>query len=253
MSFIIHWLRDQLADFGRISIMLYDAVRWSVVPPLRFRNCIKQMEFVGVKSFSIVMFTGIFTGAVLALHGYETFSMINMETMVGGTVAVAMAREMGPVLASIMVVARAGSAMAAELGTMRVTEQIDALVTMSINPVKYLVTPRLIAGITMMPILASIFSLTGFVGSYIVGVKILGINSGLFLANVTEIVDLDDYTHGMVKAVVFGLLMTLIACFHGFNARGGAEGVGKATNRAVVSGCVSIVVADYFLSALMFG
>ncbi|MBN1571789.1 MAG: ABC transporter permease [Deltaproteobacteria bacterium] len=252
LSTVGGWVNEKLAEIGKVTILLLDAARWAFVPPFRFKNILRQMEFVGVKSINIVLFTGVFTGMVLALQGYLSFKLFNAESLVGGTVAVAMAREMGPVISAFMVIARAGSAMAAELGTMRVTEQIDALVSMSINPVKYLVVPRIIAGITMMPILSSIFSLAGFLGSYFAGVKLLGINAGVFMGRVYEILDLEDFTNGIIKSVFFGLLFTLIACYYGFNARGGAAGVGTATNKAVVVSCVTIVISDYFLTAIMF-
>lgn len=247
------WVTDKVAELGKVMILLFDAIRWAFVPPLRFRNIIRQMEFVGVKSINIVLFTGFFTGMVLALQGYHVFKLFNAESLVGATTAIAMAREMGPVISALMVIARAGSAMAAELGTMRVTEQVDALVSMSINPVKYLVVPRIFAGITMMPILASIFSLAGVFGSYFAGVKLLGINSGVFMSRIYEMIDIEDFTNGIIKSIFFGLLFTLISCYYGLNARGGAAGVGLATNKAVVAACVTIVVSDYFLTAMMFG
>ncbi len=252
LSAIGSWTVEVVSSFGKITILFLDTVRSSMTPPFRFKNILRQMDFLGAKSFYIVVFTGFFTGMVLALNGYLTFRILDAETMVGAAVALAMVREMGPVLASIMVIARAGSAIAAELGTMRITEQIDALTTMSVNPVKYLVVPRMIAGITMMPILATIFSVAGFIGSYFVGVKLFGINAGDFMANVHEILEMADFTKGLVKSIFFGLFLTLIACYYGFYASGGAAGVGRATNKAVVAGCVTIIISDYFLTALMW-
>jgi phospholipid/cholesterol/gamma-HCH transport system permease protein len=252
LSAIGSWTVEVVSTFGKITILFLDAVRSSVIPPFRFKNVIRQMDFLGAKSFYIIVFTGFFTGMVLALNGYLTFRILDAETMVGATVAIAMVREMGPVLASIMVIARAGSAIAAELGTMRITEQIDALTTMSVNPVKYLITPRLIAGITMMPILATIFSVTGFIGSYFVCIKLFGINAGDFMANVHDILEMEDFTKGLIKSLFFGLFLTLIACYYGYYTSGGAEGVGKSTNKAVVAGCVTIIISDYFLTALLW-
>ncbi len=161
-SLLVDWISEKVLHLGRITLLFLDAARWAVRPPYRITNILRQMDFVGTKSLAIIVITGAFTGMVLALHGYLTFRHFNAESLVGATVAVGMAREMGPVIGAIMVVGRVASAMAAEIGTMRITEQIDALTSMSISPVQYLIVPRIIAGITMMPILASIFSLAGF-------------------------------------------------------------------------------------------
>jgi phospholipid/cholesterol/gamma-HCH transport system permease protein len=252
LSLLFAWIFDKVGHFGRITILLIDAVRWAFVPPYRPKNILRQMDVVGFKSMPVIVFTGAFTGMVLALHGYLTFRHINMQSLVGGTVAVSMAREMGPVIAAIMVIGRAGSAMAAQIGTMRVTEQIDALTSMSINPVQYLVVPRIIAGITMMPILASIFSLVGFIASYFVGVVILHINSGDFMAHVRDLMEMSDYTNGLIKTLFFGLFISLIGCYYGLYATGGAEGVGRATTRSVVAASVTVIVSDYILTAMMF-
>jgi phospholipid/cholesterol/gamma-HCH transport system permease protein len=251
-SLVFDWISEKVLHFGRITLLFLDAARWAVLPPYRFKNVLRQMDFVGVKSLSIIIPTGAFTGMVLALQGYLTFRHFNSESLVGATVAVGMAREMGPVIAAIMVIARVGSAIAAEIGTMRVTEQIDALTSMSINPVKYLVVPRILAGITMMPVLASIFSLSGFVAAYFVSVVILHINGGDLLYHVHDLLEMTDYTNGMIKSVFFGFFLTLIGCYYGFYAKGGAEGVGKATTRAVVVASVTVVVSDYILTAMMF-
>jgi phospholipid/cholesterol/gamma-HCH transport system permease protein len=223
-----------------------------VRPPLKLRHILKQMEFVGVKSIFVVVLTGTFTGMVMALQGYHGFRMFAAESLVGSTVALGMTRELGPVLTSLMVTARAGSAMAAELGTMRVTEQIDALAVMAVNPVKHLVVPRLIAGVLMVPLLTVVSDFMGILGGYFVGVHILNINSGAFMKNIFKYVTLNDIYSGLVKAACFGLLMALIGCYKGFNTRGGAEGVGRATTEAVVLASISILVSDYILTAMMF-
>ncbi len=251
-TIVLEWISEKVQHFGRLALLFVDTVRWTFVPPYRVRNLLRQIDFVGFKSMPVIVLTGAFTGMVLALQGYLTFRHINMQSLVGATVAVSMAREMGPVIAAIMIIARAGSAMAAEIGTMRVTEQIDALTSMSISPVQYLVVPRIIAGITMMPVLASVFSFTGFIASYFVGVVILHINGGDFLAHVHDLLLMSDYTNGMIKSLFFGLFLTLIGCYYGLYAEGGAEGVGRATTRAVVASSVTIVVADYILTAIMF-
>ena len=239
-------------EMGKIILLFVSVLAWMFRPPFKLRNIFKQMEFVGVKSIFVVVLTGTFTGMVMALQGYHGFRMFSAESLVGGTVALGMTRELGPVLTSLMVTARAGSAMAAELGTMRVTEQIDALYVMAANPVKHLIVPRVIAGVLMVPLLTVVSDFTGILGGYFVGVHILGINSGIFIKNIIRLVDLDDIYNGLVKAACFGLILSLIGCYKGFNAYGGAEGVGRATTEAVVLASIAILISDYFLTAIMF-
>ena len=241
-----------IREMGQILILLCRAFMWTVMPPYRLRAVIKQMEFVGVKSIFVVVLTGIFAGGVLALQSHHGFRLFGAETLVGSTVALAMTRELGPVLTALMVNGRAGSAMAAELGTMRVTEQIDALYVMATNPVKYLIVPRIIAGVVMLPILTIVADFLGILGGYFVGVILLKINSGMFIANIIEMVDLEDIFHGLTKSVFFGLILTHIGCYKGFYTTGGAEGVGKSTTQAVVLSSVLILVSDYFLTSIMF-
>jgi len=243
---------ENVEELGKIILLFISVLAWMVRPPLKLRNIFKQMEFVGVKSIFVVVLTGTFTGMVLALQGYHGFRMFSAESLVGSTVALSMTRELGPVLTSLMVTARAGSAMAAELGTMRVTEQIDALSVMAVNPVKHLIVPRVIAGVLMVPMLTVVSDFVGILGGYFVGVHILGINSGVFIKNITRLVTLDDIYNGLIKAACFGLILSLIGCYKGFNTRGGAEGVGRATTEAVVLASITILVSDYFLTAIMF-
>jgi len=239
-------------EMGKIFLLFISVLAWMVRPPLKLRNIFKQMEFVGVKSIFVVLLTGTFTGMVLALQGYHGFRMFSAESLVGSTVALSMTRELGPVLTSLMVTARAGSAMAAELGTMRVTEQIDALYVMAVNPVKHLIVPRVIAGVLMVPVLTVVSDFVGILGGYFVGVHLLGINSGVFIKNITRLVTLEDIYNGLIKAACFGLILSLIGCYKGFNTSGGAEGVGRATTEAVVLASITILVSDYFLTAIMF-
>ncbi len=243
---------ENIEEMGKILILFLSVMMWMVRPPLKLRLIFKQMEFVGVKSIFVVVLTGTFTGMVMALQGYYGFRMFNAESLVGSTVALGMTRELGPVLTSLMVTARAGSAMAAELGTMRVTEQIDALSVMATNPVKHLIVPRIIAGVVMLPALTIVSDFMGILGGYFVGVPILHINEGAFVKNITKMVDLDDLYNGLIKAAVFGLILSLVGCYKGFNTTGGAEGVGKATTEAVVLASISILISDYFLTAIMF-
>jgi len=200
----------------------------------------------------VVILTGTFTGMVLALQSYTALKRFGAESMVAPAVALSMARELGPVLTGLMVAGRAGSAMATELGTMRVTEQIDALTTMAVNPIRHLVTPRIVAGLLMLPILSIIATFVGVVGGYIVGVKMLGINSGVYIARTIDFLTFGDLMDGIVKSSVFGLILALVACHYGFYASGGAEGVGKAATRSVVLGCVLILASDYLMTSLMY-
>ena len=233
-------------------LLFLEAIMWLFRPPVRFRLFFKQMEFIGVGSLFVVLLTGLFTGMVLALQTYHAFRMFSAESLVGATVALSMTRELGPVITALMVTGRAGSAIAAEIGTMRVTEQIDALDVMAINPVQYLVVPRLVAGVIMLPLLTAISDFVGVVGGYMVGVNLLGINAGLFMNKIYEYVELEDIYNGLTKAAVFGLILTLVGCYKGFYTRGGAEGVGRATTQSVVLASIMILMGDYVLTALMF-
>ncbi len=245
---LIHFIEE----FGLVMFLFLAAIVWSLRPPFRLRAISKQMEFVGVNSLLVVILTGTFTGGVLAFQAYHGFRQFSAESLVGSTVALAMTRELGPVLTSLMVAGRAGSAMAAELGTMRVTEQIDALYTMAANPIKYLVVPRIIAGVLTLPILTIIADFVGIIGGYLVGVGLLKINSGIYVAKMIQLVELDDIFNGLIKSVCFGLILSLVGCYKGFYTTGGAQGVGKSTTQAVVIASVCILVSDYFLTAAMF-
>ncbi|ADK83581.1 protein of unknown function DUF140 [Desulfarculus baarsii DSM 2075] len=241
-----------LSEAGEIVLLLAQAALWLLRPPWRMRLVLKQMEFVGNKSINVVMLTGAFTGGVFALQSYYGFSLFGAESLVGSTVALALTRELGPVLTSLMVTGRAGSAMAAEIGTMRVTEQIDALYVMAVNPVQYLVLPRVLAAVIMLPALTIVANFIGILGGYAVGVGMLGINEGVFVAKIIEYVEFDDIGMGLVKSAIFGLILSLIGCYKGFYTSGGAEGVGRATTEAVVLASVLILAADYALTAIMF-
>jgi phospholipid/cholesterol/gamma-HCH transport system permease protein len=241
-----------VSELGNILLLFTRSMAWTFVPPFRFRNFIKQMEFVGVKSLFIVVLTGVFSGMVLALQSYHGFRKFGGETLMGGIVALSLAREMGPVMTALMVNARAGSAIAAELGTMRVTEQIDALEIMAINPVHYLVVPRIWAGVLMVPLLTAINILVGILGGYFVGVILLHINSGVFINKMIKMVEMSDLVQGMVKSVVFGMILTLVGCYKGYYTSGGAEGVGRATTEAVVISSVAILIGTYVITSLLF-
>lgn len=246
------YILDAVEGLGRVSMLVIETLIWMVRPPYRIKVLFQAMEFVGVGSLFIVCLTGLFTGAVFALQGATAFRLFNAESLVGSTVAISLARELSPVLTGLMVAGRAGSGIATELGSMRVSEQIDALYTMAVNPVQYLVVPRVLAGVVMVPCLSALFTLVGMLGAYFVGVVLLHIDQGIFIARVQWYVDPGDLISGLIKACVFGGIVAVVGCYKGFYASGGARGVGLATTQAVVVSSVSILIADYFLTALMF-
>jgi phospholipid/cholesterol/gamma-HCH transport system permease protein len=241
-----------LSELGDMALMLTHSSKWLVRPPYRLHNLFKQLEFVGVKSLFIVVLTGLFTGMVLALQGFHGFVKFGGTAILGGVVALSLARELGPVLTALMVTARAGSAMAAELGTMKVTEQVDALLTMAVHPLHYLVVPRLLAGMIMVPLLTVVDIFVGLVGGFFVSVYLLHIDPGTYIQRMLQMVDLSDLTNGLFKSLIFGLLIALICCYEGLQARGGAEGVGLVTTRAVVFSGMAILAGDYVLTSLLF-
>lgn len=239
-------------EIGRTLILLGTTLAWLFRPPLRAKLTFKQMEQVGVNSLPVILITATFTGLVLALQSYTGFKRFNAESMVGTVVALSMTRELGPVLTGLIVAGRAGSAMAAELGTMRVTEQIDALYTLATDPVKYLVVPRFIAGLIMLPLLTIICDITGIFGGYFISVNILGTNPTLYIRRTQQYLELDDIYSGLLKACAFGMIIAIISCYQGFYTRGGAEGVGRATTKAVVISSMLILIFDYILTAFLF-
>jgi phospholipid/cholesterol/gamma-HCH transport system permease protein len=239
---------DFVSQLGGLIEMIILSIYWLIRPPYRVDVYFDQLEFVGVGSVFVVGLTGLFTGMVFAVQSYTAFSLFNAQSLVGSTVALALSRELGPVFAGLMVTARVGSAMATELGSMKVTEQIDALVTMAVDPVQYLVVPRLVATVVMMPVLAMLFEVIGISGAYFVAVIQEGISTGVFLGRIHAYVDPPDIVGGLIKAAAFGFFIAIISCYKGMNARGGARGVGEATTQAVVLSSVTVLVADYFLS-----
>jgi phospholipid/cholesterol/gamma-HCH transport system permease protein len=241
-----------LEEIGNIFVMMGKAFGWLIRRPFRWRQYLLAMEYIGVDSLPVIVLVGTFVGAAFALQTVAVFRLFNAESYIGSTVAVALCRELAPVLASIMVTARAVSAMATELGSMRITEQIDAMETLAVNPIQYLVCPRIVATVLMLPLLSVVFALVGIIGAYVVAVMLMHVDEGYFIANIDWIVDADDIVQGMVKAAVFGLAVSTIGCYQGYYARGGAKGVGIATTKAVVQSCVSILVLDYFLTDILF-
>ena len=236
---------------GNHMILLGQACRWLFRRPFRWGVLIEAMEYIGVQSLLITGLVGTFVGMVFALQLVSALRQFSAQTYVGATLGIALTRELAPVFTSIVVAARAGAGMATELGSMRITEQIDAMATMAVNPVQYLVTPRLLAGTIMVPLLAILFMAVGMVGGYGVAVWVQGVDRGVFLENARWIVDPKDMIQGLIKATVFGAALTLIACYQGFHASGGAKGVGIGTTRAVVGSFVTILVLDYFLTDII--
>jgi phospholipid/cholesterol/gamma-HCH transport system permease protein len=241
---------DLCSIAGRLALFVASAFSHCLRPPFYFRNILQQFWTIGYNSLPVVGLTAVFTGAVLALQASVGFSKLTAPSAIPLLVVVSVTRELGPVLASLMVAGRVGAAIAAELGTMRVTEQIDALDTLATNPMKYLVVPRVLAGVFMMPLLVLIADVIAIMGGFIVSSFILNLNESAYLINTIANLHAKDIISGLVKAAVFGLIITLLGCFNGYNSRGGAQGVGAATTNAVVYASVLILFFDYFLTEL---
>jgi len=236
-----------LRYFGERAIMLGNALSALFRRPFRLRLFLDQMQFVGVGSLPIIMLVGFFSGAVSAQQAITALRIFNQERFVGATVGISLAQELAPVFTGLMITARAGSGMATELGSMRITEQIDALSTFAVDPIQYLVTPRVIATTLIMPVMAMVFNIVGLLGAYLFSIYFEHIDLGQFIEQFTFWTDPKDYIIGGTKALVFGVTLSVAACYQGFYVRGGAKEVGLATTRAVVAGSVSILVSDYFL------
>lgn len=242
-----------VATVGRLTRFGLRGVFHCVRPPFYPRLIASQMIDIGYYSLPVVGLTAIFTGMVLALQSYSGFARFNAESAIATVVVLSITRELGPVLAGLMVAGRIGAAIAAEIGTMRVTEQIDALTTLSTNPFKYLVAPRLIAGTLMLPVLVLIADIIGVLGGYLIGVYQLDFNASNYIRLTWEFLEPIDVISGLTKAAVFGFLITLMGCYHGYNSRGGAQGVGQATTNAVVSASILILAFNYLITAIFFG
>lgn len=238
-------------EVGVLGQLAFQSLLWTFRRPFRFNAFVVQLEFVGVQSLFLVGLVGLFTGMVFAVQTAYGFRRFGAENLVGGVVALTLSREMAPVLSAIMVAARAGSGMAAQLGNMRATEQIDALETMAVSPVQYLIVPRVLAGLVMVPVLALVFFAVGIGGAYLIGVVVLSLDAGVFVDRIQQLLDKKDLIQGLVKALVFGYAVTLISCRHGYFAAGGAEGVGRATTRAVVWSVVGVFFLDYVITAML--
>ena len=240
-----------LDDLGQTVMLGFQSVAWLLRPRYRPAQLLVALDFIGAGSTFIVALVGLFTGMAFTVSTIVGFRQFSAEGMVGGVVALALARELAPVLASVVVTARAGSTMASELGTMRVTEQIDAITTMGVSPVQYLVSPRVLATTLMMPLLATCFGVAGQTGAYVVAVLWQGIDPGMFFDKIEQFLKMEDLRMMAVKSLVFGYVVSVICCKKGFYASGGAKGVGEATARAVVASIVAIFAFDYVLTTLM--
>jgi phospholipid/cholesterol/gamma-HCH transport system permease protein len=238
-----------LDPLGRILELTGSTLAWMIRPPFRINQLLLAMEFLGVKSIFIITLTGTFSGMVLALQTVNSLRAFSAEGIVGSIVAVSLTREISPVFGALMLTARGGSAMAAELGNMRVTEQIDALTTMGVSPVQYLLAPRLLASVLMLPLLCILYTCVGMAGSWVVAVDWLAVDPGIFISNIEKYLAPKDLYMGMIKALVFGFLVSAISCAQGYYASGGAKGVGEATTRAVVLSAVGILVTNYVLTS----
>lgn len=237
---------------GRLCLFAAEGVAHAARPPFYWPQFLRQCVDIGFYSLPVVGLTAIFTGMVLALQSYTGFSRFAAESAIPNVVVVSITRELGPVLTSLMVAGRIGAAMAAEIGTMRVTEQIDALTTLRTHPMKYLVAPRLLAGVLMLPLLVMIADLIGVLGGYVVAVHKLGFNGELYLRNTLAALESIDVVSGLVKAAVFGFIIALLGSYSGFHSKGGAQGVGAATTNAVAASMALILVFNYMITELFF-
>ena len=240
------------AEIGRVTAFTWSAVSHILRPPFFWRLLSQQMMRIGYFSLPVVALTAFFTGGALALQIYYGGNNINSESIVSTIVALGITRELGPVLGGLMVAGRVAAAIAAELGTMRVTEQIDALTTLSTNPIKYLVVPRLVAAVITLPLLVLVADIIGVMGGFVAGTASLHFNPGVYINTTVSFLKASDVTSGLIKAGVFGFIIALMGCFHGFNSKGGAQGVGRATTNAVVSSSVLILASNYVMTSLLF-
>jgi len=240
-----------LREMGRMVIFLARFFALLPVPPLRPLRVVQEMYYVGVKSLFVIGLIAVFSGMVLSLQGYYALKGLGSEALLGSTVALSLIRELGPVLGAIMVAARAGSAMAAEIGIMKISEQMDALDVMTIDPFKYLVVPKILAGLLVMPLLVAIFDIIGIYSGYVIGVDLLGVSAGGYISSATSGVVFKDIYVGLIKSLAFGLVLAWISCYKGFFCGRGAKGVSRATTEAVVMSSIMIFVWDYFLTSIL--
>jgi phospholipid/cholesterol/gamma-HCH transport system permease protein len=245
------WLRGFILETGEYVIFGSAAVRLFFSRPFRARELIEQVEFIGNKSIGIICMTGLFTGMAISYQLYLGFKIVNATSLVGSTVALGISRELGPVLTGLIIAARAGGAMAARLGTMRVTEQIDALEVMGVEPRQYLVSPRVVAAVIATPLLTGVFDAAATVGSYFLCIRVLGMDEAQFINGIVSWIKPNHINEGLFKAAIFGFFFAVICTQRGFNTKGGAEGVGRSTNEGVVMSMVLIIALDFFTTNLI--
>ncbi len=241
-----------LRRIGRMGLFLAGAFFYTVTPPVKFSRVLKQIRFIGSQSVLVILLTGAFAGMVLGLQGFYTLNRFGSTALLGPMIALTLIKELGPVFSGLMVTARAGSAVTAEIGIMRISEQIDALELMGLNPFRYLIVPNLVAAIIALPLLTAIFDVVGIFGGYLVGVKLLGVSGGTYFGEIPNYLDIKDILEGIYKSLSFGALIIWVCCYKGYYAGFGAEGVSKATTQAVVLSSVLILIWDYFMTSILF-
>lgn len=248
---ILEKAKQKINEVGDVSLFAISSLKLLFTQPYRYGEVLKHMEFIGNQSVGIISLTSLFTGLALSFQIYLGFKLVNAVNLVGPTVALGITRELGPVLTGLIVAARAGGAMAARLGTMRVNEQMDALDVMGVNTKQYLIAPRIIAAVLCMPLLTGLFDFMAMFGSWLLCTKIVGLDSAVFFDRIRQTVEIRDINEGLFKAAIFGFMFAVICTYQGFYTKGGAKGVGEATNKGVVMSMVSIIILDYFLMNLI--
>ncbi|WP_333784910.1 MlaE family lipid ABC transporter permease subunit [Thermocrinis sp.] len=239
-------------EVGRATLLTLWSIYLLFKSPPRIRHFIKQITYLGAETTPVVLITSLFTGGVIALQTYGTFSRFNAEFLIGAVVALSMGRELAPVLTALMVTARVGSAITAQIGTMRITEQIDALEVMGIDSRSYLITPRIVAGTIGVPMLTVLSNIAGIIGGWFVAVKLFGVNEYLFWEKMKDLTEFYDFLGGLYKATFFGFIVSSVSCYFGFYTKGGTEGVGRATTNSVVTSSMLVLISDYFLTAIIY-
>ena len=250
VRFIGSFAISTLRKMGHMLIFLVQSLSYAFRPPFKYRILLREIRFIGTKSMTVILLMGSFTGMVLALQGYHTLRKVGSEALLGPAVALTLIRELGPVLSALTITGRAGSALTAEIGIMRISEQIDALTAMALNPMRYLIVPKMMAAIIVFPLLTAIYDVIGIYGGYFVGVNLLGLSSGTYFSQMEHFVDMQDIRIGIYKSLTFGIMVLWVCCYKGFYTGYGAEGVSKATTEAVVMSSILILISDYFLGSL---
>ncbi|MGB9716776.1 MAG: MlaE family ABC transporter permease [Thermodesulfovibrionales bacterium] len=251
LRIIGRWTILQVRTIGHMFLFLLNSLYFIFIPPFKFKLLLRQVRFFGNKSLIVIILTGSFAGMVLAIQLFYILRKFGSEALLGPGIALSLIRELGPVLCGLMITGRAGSAITAEIGMMRISEQIDALTAMALNPIRYLIVPNIVASILVFPLLMAIFDIVGIYGGYLVGVKVLGISSGTYFSLMREYVNNEDLMVGLYKSISFALIVSWICCYKGFYAGFGTKGVSKSTTEAVVISSVMILIWDYILGSIL--